>query len=100
MSRMSRRSDDDGAVRRRVLVAGRVQGVFFRDTCRREAARLGLAGWARNLADGRVEVVAEGPAPAVDALVRWCRSGPPRADVTGVEVVPEDVDGLTGFSVR
>lgn len=87
-------------LRRHVRVTGRVQGVFFRDTCRREAARAGVAGWVRNLPDGTVEAVFEGPAPGVHAMVEWCRSGPPRASVAGVQVIPEDPEGLTAFRVR
>ena len=87
-------------IRRRVVVGGRVQGVFYRASCRREAQRLGVAGWARNLDDGRVEVVAEGPTEAVEALVAWCRQGPPSALVTGVTVRDEPPDGLSGFVTR
>ena len=83
-----------------MVVRGRVQGVWYRESCRREAERLGLAGWARNLDDGTVEVVAEGPAAALDALVAWCRSGPPRALVVGVDVRSEPVEGLRGFRTR
>jgi acylphosphatase len=86
-------------VRRRVLVAGRVQGVFFRASLRDEALRLGVAGAARNRPDGRVEAVLEGPAAAVAELVAWCRHGPPRARVTSVEVTEEEVIGQSGFSV-
>jgi acylphosphatase len=87
-------------VRRRVVVSGRVQGVFFRDSCRREAAALGVAGWVRNRADGRVEAVFEGDADAVERLVAWCRSGPSRADVDAVEVHEEAPAGERGFAVR
>ncbi len=87
-------------VRRRVLVDGRVQGVFFRDSCCREASSAGVAGWARNLADGRVEVVAEGDEEAVERLVAWCRQGPRGAHITGVEVNEEEPEGLSGFAVR
>ncbi len=73
-------------VAKRVLVSGRVQGVFFRDSCRREAERLGVSGAARNLADGRVEVLASGAEAAVDRLIEWCRQGPPYASVDSVEV--------------
>ena len=86
-------------VRRHVVVSGRVQGVFFRDTCRNEAHRHGVAGWVFNRSDGRVEAVFEGEPSAVDALVSWCRSGPPRAVVADVEVRDEDAEGLTGFRV-
>lgn len=84
----------------RLLVRGRVQGVWFRDSCREEAERLGVAGWARNLPDGSVEVVAEGGGDAVDALVAWCRAGPPQARVTDVEVRTEPPEGLSGFTAR
>lgn len=84
-------------VRRRALVSGRVQGVFFRDSTRREAGRRGVAGSARNLADGRVEVVLEGPRDAVGEVLGWLQHGPPHAQVTGVDVVEEPAEGLTGF---
>lgn len=86
-------------VRRRLLVSGRVQGVFFRDRCRREAVAAGVAGWARNLPDGRVEVVAEGEPEAVERLQRWCGEGSPRSEVTSVEAVDEHPEGLSGFSM-
>ncbi|HLH46498.1 MAG TPA: acylphosphatase [Acidimicrobiales bacterium] len=87
-------------VRRRLIVRGRVQGVFYRASCAREAQRLGVAGWARNRPDGSVEVVAEGDAAAVDQLTAWCRRGPSRAQVDDVEVVDEPVAGGRGFTVR
>ena len=87
-------------VRRKLRVTGRVQGVWFRESCREVADRLGLAGTVRNRADGTVEVVAEGPRTEVEALVVWCRDGPPAADVTGVEVTDESPEGLVGFRVR
>ena len=76
-------------VRCRVVVSGRVQGVFFRDSCRSEAQRVGVRGWVRNRPDGSVEVVAEGPRDRVDRLLDWCRIGPPRASVTGITVTDE-----------
>jgi acylphosphatase len=76
-------------IRVRAVVHGRVQGVFYRDSCRTEARRLGVRGWVRNRADGTVEVVAEGPRDRVDQLLTWCRQGPPRADVTGLAVTDE-----------
>lgn len=85
--------------RKRVVVSGRVQGVFFRDSCRREASRLGLAGSAENLPDGSVEVVAEGDARAVEALIDWCRRGPAHAHVSDVHVRDEEPTGETGFSI-
>ena len=84
----------------RILVSGRVQGVFFRDSARREAEALGVAGWARNLPDGRVEVVAEGAEPAVEQMIRWCGAGPPRATVTNVELHDEPATNESGFTVR
>jgi acylphosphatase len=87
-------------VRRRVLVAGRVQGVWFRESCRDRAQAAGVAGSVRNLADGRVEVVLEGPPATVDEVVAWCRRGPRRADVDGIEIVDEAPVGEQGFRVR
>jgi acylphosphatase len=84
----------------RVVVHGRVQGVWFRDSCRREALAREVAGWVGNRFDGTVEAVFEGDEPAVAEMVAWCRIGPPRADVTGVEVVEEAPEGLVGFRVR
>jgi acylphosphatase len=74
-----------GRERVHLLVSGRVQGVFFRGATMDEATRLGLAGWVRNLPDGRVEVLAEGERAALDALVRFCGRGPPAARVDRVE---------------
>jgi acylphosphatase len=86
-------------MRRRVFVAGRVQGVFFRATCAREAARRDVHGWVRNAPDGRVEAVFEGSDEAVAALVAWCRHGPPGAAVDEVEVRPEPLEGLDDFRI-
>lgn len=87
-------------VRKRVLVSGAVQGVFFRDTCRRVAGRQGVAGWVRNLPDGRVEAVFEGSAEGVGRLVDWAGRGPAEASVTGIDAVDEPAEGLTGFEIR
>jgi acylphosphatase len=87
-------------VRRHVWVSGRVQGVWFRDSARREARARGVDGWVRNLSDGRVEAVFEGPPAAVDAVVDWCRRGPARAVVTDVAVAEELVVGERGFAAR
>jgi acylphosphatase len=87
-------------VRRRVVVHGNVQGVFFRDSCRREARSRGLAGWVTNRSDGAVEAVFEGDPEAVDALVEWSRHGPRGADVESVDETREDPEGLSGFDVR
>jgi acylphosphatase len=86
--------------RRRVVVTGRVQGVFFRDTARRRAEAAGVAGWVSNRPDGAVEAVFEGDEAAVDQLVDFCRQGPRGADVAGVEVRDEQPEGLNGFQVR
>jgi acylphosphatase len=88
------------AVRRRVVVHGYVQGVFFRDTTRREASRRGVSGWVSNRPDGAVEAVFEGPGDAVAAMVEFCRSGPRGADVDRVETSDEEPEGLSGFEVR
>lgn len=88
-------------VRKRVVVHGRVQGVFFRDTCRREASRHGVSGWVRNTSEGTVEAVFEGASSAVDAMVAWVHEGPPAARVDGVDVVDEPPMGVAGdFSIR
>ena len=88
------------AVRRRVVVEGRVQGVFFRDSCQQAARSAGVGGWVRNRADGNVEAVFEGEPEAVDRMVDWCRQGPRRADVDRVEVTDEEPVGEAGFHVR
>ncbi len=87
-------------IARKVVVSGRVQGVFFRDSTRREAQRLGVGGWVRNRSDGRVEALFEGPADAVEQLVRWCREGPRHADVDDVSVTEVEPEGLDGFAIR
>jgi acylphosphatase len=87
-------------VRRRVVVRGNVQGVFFRDSARREAEARGVAGWITNRPDGAVEAVFEGDADAVAALVAFCRRGPRGADVESVDENSEEPKGLSGFAVR
>jgi acylphosphatase len=82
-----------------VSVFGGVQGVFYRATCAERARALGVAGWVRNALDGRVEAEFEGESPAVDALVSWCREGPPRARVEAVEVTELEPIGDSGFRV-
>ena len=86
-------------VRCRAIVSGRVQGVFYRDSCHQMARRLGVRGSVRNCRDGSVEVVAEGDRDAVDALLAWCRAGPPRANVTGFAITDEPPIGETSFRV-
>ena len=87
-------------IRRRVVVHGRVQGVFFRDTTRRMARSRGLAGWVRNLPDGTVEAVFEGEPDVVESMADWCGQGPRGASVERVELADEEPEGLTGFEVR
>ena len=87
-------------IRRRLLVSGIVQDVFFRDTCQREARAANVTGWAKNLDDGRVEVMLEGEPEAVAAVEAWCHEGPPAGRVDAVAGFDEPVTGLTGFDVR
>ena len=87
-------------IRYRVLVSGRVQGVFFRDSCRRMAEQHGVAGWVRNLPDGRVEAVFEGPAEDVRRLIDWAHGGPRMAVVDDVAVQSEPPEGLAAFRIR
>jgi acylphosphatase len=87
-------------MRRRVVVHGRVQGVFFRDSTRRLALEHGVSGWVRNTWEGTVEAVFEGPPEAVERLVEFSRHGPPGAAVEHVEVFDENEEGLAGFAVR
>ena len=81
------------------MVSGHVQGVWFRDSCRNEAKRLGVSGSVRNREDGSVEIVAEGPEHAVAALVSWARTGPPRADVVEVSVEYVEPTGTATFMI-
>ena len=88
-------------VRARLRIHGRVQGVFYRGSARREALRLGLTGSAENRLDGTVEIVAEGDEAAVEKLIAWCRVGPPHASVTRVVVERGAATGeLSGFAVH
>ena len=87
-------------IRRRVTVSGRVQGVWFRDSCRREADARRVSGWVRNCPDGRVEAAFEGTAESVEALVAWCSTGPRRARVVRVEVFEEMPTGTHEFTIR
>ena len=86
-------------IRRRVRVTGRVQGVFYRDSCRREARRRGVSGWVTNCDDGSVEAVFEGADDAVAAMVAWASRGPVQARVDRVGVSEEEPTGETGFLV-
>jgi acylphosphatase len=85
-----------GVVRRRVVVRGEVQGVFFRDSTKREAESRGVSGSVTNRSDGAVEAVFEGPDDAVDAMIEFCRSGPGRAQVEDLEVTDEEPEGRRG----
>lgn len=86
--------------RAHVHITGRVQGVFFRANTRDQARKRGVDGWVRNLDDGRVEAVFEGPQSAVDAMIEWCHEGSPAAEVTDVAVTTEEPEGLEGFEIR
>ncbi len=87
-------------MRKRIVVHGRVQGVFFRDSTRQRAQAAGVAGWVANRPDGTVEAVLEGDEDAVETLVRWLHGGPRGADVERIEVEDSEPEGLTGFDVR
>ena len=82
----------------RLVIHGRVQGVFFRDSMRSEAQTLAVSGWVRNRSDGTVEAAVHGEPAAVDALVLWARRGPQRAQVERVEIEPDD-GSYTSFEV-
>lgn len=83
-----------------LVIGGCVQGVFFRDSVRRAATGVGVAGWVANRLDGAVEAVLEGPADAVDDLVAFCHRGPSRARVDYVDIAQEPPAGLDSFDVR
>jgi acylphosphatase len=86
-------------IRKRVVITGLVQGVFFRDTCQRMARDAGAAGWVRNRPDGSVEAVFEGEPEPVERMVAWARRGPAKAIVERLEVRDEMPEGLSGFRV-
>jgi acylphosphatase len=90
----------DETIRRHLIVHGRVQGVFFRDSTRESAENEGVSGWAANRDDGTVEVVLEGAPDAVESVIGFCRTGPMSADVTSVDVTEEEPEGLSGFETR
>jgi acylphosphatase len=87
-------------IRRRAVVHGRVQGVFFRDTTRRMADGRGVAGWVTNRHDGAVEAVFEGEPDAVESVLSFFREGPRGAVVERLEVTEEEPEGLEGFAIR
>ncbi|HEY9622110.1 MAG TPA: acylphosphatase [Crinalium sp.] len=86
-------------VRAHVFVSGRVQGVGYRASTWDTATLLRLNGWVRNLRDGRVEAVFEGPSERVEEILRWCHQGPPTATVRNVAIEYEPLEGLRGFQV-
>ena len=92
--------DQNNQVCFRCVVAGRVQGVFFRASAREQGQRLGLTGYARNLPDGRLEVLACGAPDAVGQLREWLRTGPPMAEVTGVACEPVQFQSFAGFATQ
>jgi acylphosphatase len=81
-------------------VSGRVQGVFFRDSTRKQAREASVSGWVRNRSDATVEAVFEGDEAAVERMIEFCRAGPDRADVRDVDVTGEEPEGLSGFELR
>jgi len=87
-------------VRAHVFATGRVQGVYYRANTRETANELGLDGWVRNLDDGRVEAVFEGPRESVEAAVEWCHDGSPAARVEAVDVEYGEAEGVEGFEIR
>jgi acylphosphatase len=87
-------------IRYRVLISGRVQGVAYRDSCRRMAQQHGVNGWVRNLPDGSVEAVFEGSSEDVGRLVDWSRRGPRFAEVADVRVHAEEPEGISEFQIR
>ncbi|MFG2194118.1 acylphosphatase [Streptomyces sp. NPDC048639] len=87
-------------IRKHVVVSGDVQGVYFRDTCRRTALERRVAGWVRNRPDGTVEAVFEGDPDAVERMVAWAHEGPPAAVADKVSVRDEQPEGLTGYEIR
>lgn len=88
-------------VRARLLISGIVQGVGYRWACRREGHALGLTGWVRNLPDGRVEALLQGPREAVERMIRWCYRGPSEAQVSDIQVSYEDaLEAFKDFGIR
>jgi acylphosphatase len=92
--------DSQNRTRAHVFVSGRVQGVYYRANTRDAARERGVDGWVKNLADGRVEAVFEGPEDAVEEMVEWCHTGSPAAAVEDVEVEYGDPAGEDGFEIR
>jgi len=84
----------------RVLISGRVQGVFFRAHAKEKASELGLSGWVRNLDDGRIEAVFKGAKEKVEEMVRWCKKGPATAKVESIKRLKAKEKGIEGFEIR
>ena len=84
----------------KLMISGRVQGVWYRGTMQERAEELGCSGWSRNLFSGEVEAFVEGPRDKVEALIGWCRRGPPSARVESVEVTWTEVENQVGFHIR
>lgn len=89
----------EARVARHLYIHGLVQGVWYRDSMRREAESLNVAGWVRNVADGSVEAWVEGDQAAVDAIIAWARRGPPRAQVGSVDIAPATLADYRGFAI-
>ncbi|CAI49966.1 acylphosphatase [Natronomonas pharaonis DSM 2160] len=87
-------------IRAHVYVSGRVQGVYYRANTRDTARERDIDGWVRNLDDGRVEAVFEGPREAVESMVGWCHTGSPKARVESVDAAYDDPEGVDGFEIR
>ena len=90
----------ENKVRARAIISGRVQGVFYRMETKRAADRIGVYGWVRNLKDGTVEAIFEGDQGRVEAALKWCRQGPPHAEVTDVAATWSEYTGeFSGFNI-
>ena len=86
--------------RAHVWISGKVQGVWYRATTQKQAEQRDLAGWVRNLSDGRVEAVFEGPEPEIQDMIQWCHTGSRMAHVDDVDVEWETPEGLEGFTIK
>ncbi len=93
-------AESTGCCRRRVLISGLVQDVWFRATTAKQAVRAGVHGWVRNLPDGRVETVLEGSTDAVNEMIDFCSQGPEMARVDHIEVIEETPERLEDFQIR
>lgn len=89
----------EAGIARHLIIHGLVQGVWYRDSMRREAQTLGVVGWVRNAADGSVEAWVEGDQAAVEAIIAWARKGPPRAQVSAVDIAPAAPAEYRGFAI-